>query len=54
VAWVMAQGRATVDPEAPIDLMRTLNQRYPQYEADERHDALIRIRPTKLLWWAWS
>ena len=54
IGWVMVRGRATVDPEAPMSLMRALNARYPQYETDERHDALIRIHPTKILWWTWS
>ncbi len=52
--WVMVRGHAVVDLEAPDHLMRALNSRYPQYGADERHDALIRIRPAHLLWWAWS
>lgn len=54
VGWVMVRGRATVETDAPAPLMRALNARYPQYEPDERHDALIRIRPTKILWWTWS
>jgi PPOX class probable F420-dependent enzyme len=52
--WLMVQGHAVVDPGAPMGLMRALNVRYPQYHPDERHDALIRIHPTQLLWWAWS
>jgi PPOX class probable F420-dependent enzyme len=52
--WLMVRGTAVVDKEAPIELMRMLNARYAQYEPDERHDALIRIRPTSLSWWAWS
>lgn len=54
LVWLMVRGRATVDPDAPLELMRDLNRRYPQYEPDERHDALIRIRPVRLSWWAWS
>jgi PPOX class probable F420-dependent enzyme len=54
LAWLMVRGRATVDPDAPLDLMRELNHRYPQYEPDERHDALIRIQPVRLSWWSWS
>lgn len=54
LAWLMVRGRATVDPNPPDDLMRALNARYPQYAPEERHDALIRIRPKKLLWWSWS
>ena len=54
LAWLMVRGRATVDTEATLPVMRELNERYEQYENDERHDALIRIRPTRLSWWAWS
>src|SRR5688572_12417150 len=42
LVWLMVRGRATVDPDASLELMRELNRRYPQYEPDERHDALIR------------
>ena len=52
--WLMVRGRATVDPDAPDSLMRALNERYEQYESDERHDALLRIRPEKLSWWSWT
>jgi PPOX class probable F420-dependent enzyme len=54
LAWLMIQGRAVVDPDASSDDMRILNARYPQYERDERHDALIRITPKRLVWWAWT
>ena len=54
LCWLMVRGRATADPQASDELMRAVNERYPQYEPDERHDALIRIRPTRLSWWAWS
>ena len=54
LAWLMVRGRAAVDPDAPRALMRLLNERYDQYGFDERHDALIRIRPTWLSWWTWS
>jgi PPOX class probable F420-dependent enzyme len=54
LVWVMIRGRAAVDPDAPIELMRRLNARYAQYAPDERHDALIRIKPAELLWWAWT
>lgn len=54
LVWVMIRGRAQVDHDAPPSLMRELNGRYPQYEPDERHDALIRIRPARLTWWSWS
>ena len=54
LAWLMIRGRATVDGNAPVSMMRELNRRYPQYEPDERHDALIRIRPVLLSWWAWT
>ena len=52
--WLMIRGRATVDPHAPQAVMRALNERYQQYDIDERHDAVIRIRPSRLSWWAWS
>ena len=52
--WLMVRGRATVDPDAPAPFMRALNERYEQYDIDERHDAVIRIRPIRLSWWAWS
>jgi PPOX class probable F420-dependent enzyme len=54
LVWLMVQGTAVVDTEATIGEMRAINSRYPQYAADERHDALIRIAPGRLLWWAWS
>ncbi|MBW3595569.1 MAG: TIGR03668 family PPOX class F420-dependent oxidoreductase, partial [Actinobacteria bacterium] len=54
LAWLMVRGRAVVDPDASMDVMRELNERYPQYDVEQRHDALIRIRPTRLSWWAWS
>ncbi len=54
LAWLMVRGHASVDADPADDLLRTLNGRYPQYAPDERHDALIRIRPTRLLWWSWS
>ena len=54
LAWLMVRGHAIVDPSPPDNLMRALNARYTQYAADERHDALIRIRATKLSWWFWG
>lgn len=54
LAWLMVRGRATIDPGAPVSLMHELNRRYNQYEPDERHDALIRIRPLRLSWWTWA
>jgi PPOX class probable F420-dependent enzyme len=54
LGWLMVQGTAVVDENASLDDMRALNSRYPQYEPDERHDALIRIRPHRLLWWTWD
>lgn len=54
LAWVMVRGSARLDRGYSDDLLRELNARYPQYEADERHDALIRIRPTRLSWWSWT
>lgn len=54
LAWLMVRGTAELDPAYPDDLLRALNDRYPQYEPDERHDAIIRIRPTSLLWWSWA
>ena len=54
--WLMVRGRAIVDRDEPDSLMRALNERYQykQYELDERHDALLRIRPTRLSWWSWT
>jgi PPOX class probable F420-dependent enzyme len=54
LSWLMIRGHAEVDAEASMELMSAINARYPQYEPDERHDALIRIRPTRLTWWAWT
>ena len=54
LVWLMVRGHARVDPDASMELMRELNIRYPQYGADERHDALIRIQPVRLSWWSWS
>lgn len=54
LAWVMVRGTAELDNAYPDDLLTALNARYPQYEPDERHDALIRIRPSRLVWWSWT
>lgn len=54
LAWVMVRGSAELDPRYPNDILDALNARYPQYEPGERHDALIRIRPTRLSWWSWT
>jgi PPOX class probable F420-dependent enzyme len=54
VGWVMVRGRGEVNPDADMSRMKALNERYPQYAPDERHDALITIRPERLLWWAWT
>lgn len=54
LAWLMVRGTAIVDEDAPMPMMLALNRRYPQYAPDERHDALIRITPTKLSWWSWT
>lgn len=54
LVWVMVSGNAEVDPNPREDLERALNVRYPQYEPDERHNALIRIQPTRVTWWSWS
>ena len=54
LAWVMVRGTATLETDYPDELLHALNARYSQYEPDERHDALIRIRPNRLLWWSWS
>ena len=54
LAWLMVRGHATVDSSPPDNVTRALNARYEQYAPDERHDALIRIRPTKLSWWSWT
>lgn len=53
LAWLMVRGRAVLDPDA-VSLMAAINERYDQYEPDERHDALIRIRPSRLSWWTWE
>lgn len=54
LAWLMVRGSAHVDDAYPDDLLHGLNDRYEQYERDERHDALVRIRPRRLLWWSWT
>jgi PPOX class probable F420-dependent enzyme len=54
LVWLMIRGRAQVDETPAMDVMRTINRRYPQYAPDEAHDALIRIEPTLLSWWSWS
>ncbi len=54
LAWLMVRGSAEVDPDYPDEFLHALNARYPQYEPGERHDAVIRIRPTRLLWWSWT
>jgi PPOX class probable F420-dependent enzyme len=53
LAWLMVRGRAEVDTVPEVEAMRAINARYPQYEIDEVHDALIRIQPVRLSWWAW-
>ena len=52
--WLMISGRARLDTDYPDELGRALNARYPQYEPDERHDALVRITPERLRWWSWA
>jgi PPOX class probable F420-dependent enzyme len=54
LAWVMVRAHAVIDPDAPPEVVQSLNARYQQYAPDERPDALIRIRPTKLTWWTWT
>ena len=54
LAWLMVRGRAIVDDDPSGPDMRAINDRFEQYEPDERHDALIRIRPVKLSWWSWT
>lgn len=54
IGWLMVRGSAAVDAEYPDSLGHALNARYPQYAPDERHDALIRLRPTQSLWWSWT
>ena len=54
LVWLMVRGRARVDAKAPLSLMQELNRRYPQYEPDERHNALIRVAPVRLVWWSWT
>ncbi|MGH2806088.1 MAG: pyridoxamine 5'-phosphate oxidase family protein [Actinomycetota bacterium] len=52
--WLMVRGSAAVDDHSTKELMHAINARYSQYEPDERHDALIRITPTRLTWWTWA
>ena len=54
LAWLMVRGTAIVDEGASDEIMRVVNSRYPQYETDERHDALIRITPARYVWWSWT
>jgi PPOX class probable F420-dependent enzyme len=54
LAWLMVRGHAVIEPDAPPEVVQSLNARYRQYAPDERPDALIRIRPTKLTWWTWK
>jgi PPOX class probable F420-dependent enzyme len=54
LAWLMIQGTAVVDLDAPHEDMQAINQRYPQYWSDEHHDALIRIKPQRFVWWSWT
>lgn len=51
VGWVMVRGRARL--EAPVHF-ESLNERYPQYRNMPDHDALIVLRPEKILWWTWQ
>ena len=54
LAWVMVRGHAVIESHSPSEVVQSLNARYQQYAPDERPDALIRIRPTKLTWWTWT
>ena len=54
LAWVMVRANATVDAGVPPQVALALNERYPQYAADEVPDSWIRMRPTKLTWWTWG
>jgi len=54
LAWVMVRAMAVIEPDAPPEVVQSLNARYQQYAHGERPDALIRIRPTKLTWWTWT
>lgn len=54
LVWLMIRGRAVVDAAPSAEVMRAINVRYPQYEIDEAHEALIRIHPNRLSWWSWS
>jgi PPOX class probable F420-dependent enzyme len=40
LGWVMVRGRGVVDPDASKDLMRAINERYPQYAPDEKQRSL--------------
>ncbi len=54
LVWLMVRGRGILEEEPDPELMRAINERYEQYKHGEVHDALIRIRPKKLSWWAWT
>jgi PPOX class probable F420-dependent enzyme len=54
LVWLMIRATGLVDERPPVELMRAINARYAPYAADERHDALIRLRPSRLMWWSWS
>ena len=54
LAWVMVRAHAVIDPDAPPEVVQSLNARYQQYAPDESPDALIRMRPTRLTWWTWT
>jgi len=51
VGWVMVRGVARL--AAPVNV-EPLNQRYPQYQDMPDHDALIVLRPERILWWTWE
>lgn len=51
IGWVMVRGTARLEPPLNVE---PLNARYPQYRDMPDHDALIVLRPEKILWWTWT
>jgi PPOX class probable F420-dependent enzyme len=51
VGWTMVRGVARVEPPTDVE---ALNARYPQYADMPDHDALIVLRPERVLWWTWT
>ena len=51
IGWVMVRGVARLEEPVGAEI---LNARYPQYDDMPAHDALIIVRPERILWWTWS